>query len=302
MTQRVPFAACRRVDLPGTWLRPMRSRQGRDYRVFVAVPAVPPPAAGYPAIVMLDANAAFATLAEAVRLRSLRPGVSGVAPAVVIGIGYPTDEPFDMAGRTLDYTPPGKVARMPPRPDGTAWPPTGGADTFLDFVADEVLPAIGRELPLDPARRALFGHSFGGLCTLYALFTRPALFRTYAAASPSIWFNDGAVLAYAQGFAAAATPLDIDLLITIGGCEQEPTTVEIAGADLAGRTAWKRGNRMVGNARELAARLTPLAARGLRTHFVEFPDEDHVSVLPAAISRAVTLALGRPLRDERGPR
>ncbi|RAI34503.1 alpha/beta hydrolase, partial [Rhodoplanes roseus] len=250
-------------------------------------------------IVLTDANAAFATMAEAVGLRARRPDVTGVVPAVVVGLGYPTDEPLDLVRRTYDYTPlPRGPSEMPPRPDGSAWPPVGGADAFLDFIEADVIPAIGDEFPLDPARRTLFGHSFGGLFSLYALFTRPGLFRTHVAASPSIWFADGVILAHERDFVEALPErgADLSLLITMGGCEQEPTTVEIDGADAAVRASWKRRNRMIDNAREMAARLAPLAGRGLAADYVEFPDEDHVSVVPAAISRAVTLALGRPLR------
>lgn len=286
--------------LPHTQVLALRPRGGLEHRVFVARPhGKPPSSAGYPLIVITDANAAFATVSEAVGLRSRRAEVTGVVPAVVVGLGYPTDEPLDLVRRTYDYTPaPRGPLAMPPRPDGAAWPPVGGADAFLDFIEADVLPAIGRDFPLDPVRRTLFGHSFGGLFTLYTLFTRPGLFRTHVAASPSIWFADRVILAHERDFVAALRPdADLRLLITMGGCEQEPTTVERDGADADTRAAWKRRNRMVDNAREMAGRLAPLAGRGLAVDYVEFPDEDHVSVVPAAISRAVTLALGRPLRS-----
>ncbi|WP_210207701.1 alpha/beta hydrolase, partial [Rhodoplanes elegans] len=286
--------------LPHTQVLAMRSRDGLEHRVFVARPhGKPPSPAGWPLIVLTDANAAFATFAEVVALRSRRTEVTGVVPAVVVGLGYPTDEPLDLVRRTFDYTPaPRGPLTMPPRPDDSAWPPVGGADAFLDFVAGDVLPAIGRDFPLDPVRRTLFGHSFGGLFTLYTLFTRPGLFRTYVAASPSIWFADRVVLSHERDFVAALRPgNDLRLLITMGGCEQEPTAVEIDGTDVEVRAAWKRRNRMVDNAREMAARLAPLAGCGLTVDYVEFRDEDHVSVVPAAIARAVTLALGRPLRS-----
>ncbi|MFD2183336.1 alpha/beta hydrolase [Rhodoplanes azumiensis] len=286
--------------LPHTRVETMRSRDGLEHRVYVARPhGKPPSPAGYPLILITDANAAFATVAEAVSLRSRRTEVTGVVPAAVVGLGYPIDEPLDLVRRTFDYTPaPRGPLTMPPRPDGSGWPPVGGADRFLDFIEADVLPAIGRDVPLDPTRRTLFGHSFGGLFTLYALFTRPGLFRTCVAASPSIWFADRVILAHERDFVAALRPdADLRLLITMGGCEQEPTTVECDAVDADTRIAWKQRNRMVDNAREMAARLAPLAGRGLTVDYVEFPDEDHVSVVPAAISRAVTLALGRPLRS-----
>jgi predicted alpha/beta superfamily hydrolase len=49
---------------------------------------------------------------------------------------------------------------------------------------------------------------------------------------------------------------------------------------------------MVENAQQMAALLT---ATHIQTEFVEFPDEDHFSVVPAALGRAVPFSLGDEL-------
>jgi uncharacterized protein len=194
--------------------------------------------------------------------------------------------------RTYDCTPPAAVLKLPPRLDGTSWPRTGGADAFLDFITQDLKPTIEREFPIDAGRQALFGHSFGGLFTLHALFTRPHLFDSYIAASPSIWWNECFVLDEERAFSAVRDrPRNLDVLITVGGCEQELVPAEASGVDRAWRAEWKRQNRMVDNARELAARLARLAEQDVRVAFQEFAGEDHVSVIPAAISRAVGFAL-----------
>jgi hypothetical protein len=109
------------VALPGTERHVLRaSATQREYHIMVSRPIGNPPSpSGYPVIYMLDANAAFATMAEAVGLRSRRPEVTGIVPSVVVGIGYATDEPFDPVARTYDCTPPAAVLKLPPRPDGT---------------------------------------------------------------------------------------------------------------------------------------------------------------------------------------
>lgn len=292
---RTPYPT---VTLPATEQRELTARRsGRAYRLMIAHPAGPPPsAAGYPVIYLLDGNAAFGTMTEAVRLRSRRPEATGIASAVVVGIGYPTDEPLDLERRTYDLTPPAERHALGPRPDGSIWPETGGANEFLDVIADEMKPIIARDFAIDPDRQTLFGHSLGGLLVLHALFTRPAMFQTYVAASPSIWWNDRAILreedAFTKAIAAKALQPAIDVLITVGGREQGLTPPEAGGDSREMRAAWKQRNRMVDNARELASRLSTLAGHGLRAALTEFEDEDHVSVIPAAISRAVTVALG----------
>jgi predicted alpha/beta superfamily hydrolase len=237
-------AAASAVALPGTERRVLHARATRrEYHIMISRPVGNPPSpSGYPVIYMLDANAAFATMAEAVGLRSRRPEVTGIVPSVVVGIGYATDEPFDPVARTYDCTPPAAVLKLPPRPDGTSWPRTGGADAFLDFITQDLKPAIEREWPIDADRQALFGHSFGGLFTLHALFTRPHMFQSYIAASPSIWWNECFVLDEERAFSAAVRdrPRNLDVLITVGGCEQELVPAEASGVDRAWRAEWKR--------------------------------------------------------------
>ena len=271
----------------------MRSRSGAEFRIFVARPLLPPPPAGYPVIYMLDGNAAFGTMTEAVRLQSARPQATGVEPAIVVGIGYPTDLPLDLERRTFDYTPDVDRTALSPRPDGSPWPPTGGAAAFLDFIEDELKPMISAELPVDPRRQALFGHSFGGLFTLYALFKKPHAFRTYIAGSPSIWFGDRAILAAERDLPALLRDgaADLRVMIAVGALEQTLSPGEQQAPAGARRAAWIEKNRMVDNARELAGRLERLSPRGVRVAYEEFPGENHVSVIPALISRALRFAL-----------
>lgn len=271
----------------------MRSRSGAEFRIFISKPSVPTPARGFPVVYCLDANAAFATFADALALQSARPEATGVDAAVIVGIGYPTEVPLDPVRRTFDYTPDVDRTRLAPRPDKTAWPPTGGAAAFLAFIEGELKPAIAAEFSIDAARQALFGHSFGGLFALYALFHRPHAFRSFIAASPSIWFGGGAILESERAFSAALGERrrDVRVMIAVGALEQTLSAREAARADGAERAQWLAQNGMVDNARAMADRLGALASRGVTATYAEFPGETHVSVLPAVISRALRFAL-----------
>jgi predicted alpha/beta superfamily hydrolase len=68
----------------------------------------------------------------------------------------------------------------------------GGADKFLSFFRSELIPFIDHKYP-SSHKNLLFGHSYGGLFTLYTLFTQPDLFQSYIASDPSLWWNDGYV-------------------------------------------------------------------------------------------------------------
>lgn len=273
----------------------MRSRTGAEFRIFVAYPHAPPPASGYPVVYVLDANATFGTVTEAVRLQSARPEATGVTPAVVVGIGYPTDLPLDPVRRTFDYTPKVDPFALGSRPDGSDWPSTGGADAFLDFIEDELKPAVVGMTPIDLHRQALFGHSFGGLFTLYTLFRRPEAFQTFVAGSPSIWFGNGAILSAEKEFSSNLETVESSrsVLIAVGGLEQTPPSVRDGAKqrEFEARASWIVRNRMVDNAKEMAGRLESLSGRGLRVRYEEFPGENHVSVIPPLVSRALRFAL-----------
>lgn len=67
--------------------------------------------------------------------------------------------------------------------------PQGGSDKFLDFFEKELIPYVDQNYRTQPFK-ILSGHSFGGLFTVYALYTRPDLFQAHFAFSPSLqWAN-----------------------------------------------------------------------------------------------------------------
>lgn len=129
----------------------------------------------YPVLVVLDAEDQFRPAVASARFLASR----GAVPDLII-VGIPNGK-----DRTHDLTP-----RLVGR-DSAKYATAGGADAFVAFIGDEVLPWVDaryRTLPL----RALSGHSFGGLFALHVAATRPSLFRVTLALSPSLWWSDSA--------------------------------------------------------------------------------------------------------------
>jgi predicted alpha/beta superfamily hydrolase len=276
--------------IPGASVRELRSRAGRDYRIFIWHPPAEQATGKLPVVYLLDGNGTFPIAAAATALQSRRPERTGVGPAIIVGVGYPIASWLDAERRTFDYTPVLPQSRLPPRPDDAPWSATGGADYFLDFLEHELRPGIEREFNVDRDQTSLFGHSFGGLFVLHALFSRPSMFRNYMAASPSIWFAGAQLIEQGTAF-TAAKPLHPPrrLLVTVGSLEQSADAERAIGLD--GHESWIRRNKMVENASELARALSTADAAALEVTFNEFADENHASVLPAAISRALRFAL-----------
>ncbi|GIP22116.1 alpha/beta hydrolase [Paenibacillus sp. J22TS3] len=241
----------------------MTSGKQLEYRIMISIPADEPPPDGYAVIYALDGDAVFQTLVETVRLQTRKP--KGFGPILVVGIGYPSKEPFDADRRCRDFTMQTGNASLPVRPDGSPWPPHGEAEDFLDFLEHELKPAISQEWPVDPSRQAIVGHSLGGLFTLHALFTRTHLFTHYVAGSPSTWWAENLLFKELDSFTEVwKGECPVHLLLTIGA-DELPDMLE--------------------GAEQVAQRLRPFSGKGVRMEWVKFADENHVSVLPSALGR-----------------
>ena len=166
---------------------------GRTYRIFVFQPAAPPPPEGYPVVVVTDGNLNFPIAATMAAAFSLRGG----KPALVVGVGYPADDPLaPMHLRNRDLTPATPLSRIRQAP---GLPPPkladyGGADLFRRFLIEELRTAIAADWPVNADDQTLYGHSLGGLFVLETLFAHPASFRGFVASSPSIWWNHRGLL------------------------------------------------------------------------------------------------------------
>ena len=184
---------------------------GRRYRIFRAVPQAQAPADGFPALYLLDGNASFDLLTADLLARC--------PDLLIVGIGYDTAHKFDVEHRSLDYTPP-KVAGAGPYADpdrkGRLY---GGADAFLEVLVSALRHAAEEGIAVDPRRRDLAGHSFGGLFCLYALYQKPDAFSGYAPISPSVWWMPEALKAMEDRLDVSGRP-PVRLFIALGDREQ----------------------------------------------------------------------------------
>lgn len=266
---------------------------GAPWRIFLQRPAGDPPAGGWPVLYLLDANAVMGIAADIMRVQSGFPLGTGIRPAVLVGIGYPTDGAYDSVRRSWDYSPPpGRT--YPPHAPGGPEVRTGGAESFLRFIEDTLKPWVAAQLPVDGANQAIFGHSFGGLFVLHTLFNHPTVFRSWVAASPSIWWEDAVVLRSERRY--AGLPPDQRpagrLLLSVGGYEQHPAPFQARVPEAAAMAARAARSRLEDHTRELAGRLNALPHPNLTAGFEVYPGETHMSVLPTALNHAIRFAFG----------
>ncbi|KAE8149858.1 Alpha/Beta hydrolase protein [Aspergillus avenaceus] len=240
------------------------------------------------AIYLVDGNAMFLSATEVIRRRAaFRPEETGT---IAIGIGYPLTNSVYDSRRAFDLTPPSDHYTPPKGPDGTPFPEEhGGADDFLPFIEQVVRPFIGSLFPnVDIKRNALFGHSYGGLFVLNALFTRPRAFDVYLAASPSIWWNDKFILSRASRFIQEPNMgTESALRLSYGSREEHPVRHPAESLEKYERRVQMAAlRRMAGNCDDLYLQLED-SQRLRRIEKKEYIDEDHGSVISPTLSGGI---------------
>jgi hypothetical protein len=256
-----------------------RSSGRPPWRIFLRRPDGPAPAAGWPALFLLDANAVMGIAADALRVQAAFPGETGIRDGVLVGIGYPTEAAYDDRRRAFDLTPPPEKGR------------TGGAEGFLRFIEEELQPFVAQQVPLDRSRQGVFGHSLGGLCVVWSLLARPRAFTHWVAISPSLQFDAELIGQAAQRFAAlpAAERGQARVLLGAGEFEERLAPFQAAAGDAAMRRESIGRLRIPARAREMADRLRDL---GIAARFEPISGETHFSEIPVAVNRALRFVLG----------
>ena len=171
-------------------LRQFQSRflpEARDIEVYLPEAYTNEPARHFPVFYLHDGQNLFdgrtsyitdhTWRAQSAADRLTRQGF--IEPVILVGINNTG------LRRMAEYTP-----TRDPRLGG------GDGDLYGRLLVEELKPCIDREfrtLP-DVANTALGGSSLGGLISLYLGFTYPEIFSKLAVISPSVWWNERAIL------------------------------------------------------------------------------------------------------------
>lgn len=240
------------------------SSNGRRYRAWVATPARKVPGQLRPVLYVNDGNMGFGQVVECTRLMAF----SGeIPPVIVVGIGYPDITAAEgMVMRNYELTPTVDDAYIertvaqgsPVGPEGLA-----GAPGYLQFIRDELAPAVEDLYGGDPNDRALFGYSLGGLFTSWALLQDRPGFQRFIAGSPSFWWDNRTI--FQMEAARAEGPRSLPARVFISAGENE----ELPGGNLP---AWAG---MVSNALQFAGKLASRKYEGLEVEYQLIPRVGH---------------------------
>lgn len=133
----------------------------------------------YPILYVLDGSELFKLASSAVTFLTNR----GFMPeTIVVGIN-------NEKNRIRDLT-----------PTKTDWSPTGGgAENFLSFLTEELMPEIEKTYNTQP-HKTIYGSSLGGLFVMYVLYNHPEKFDNYIAISPSLYHDKGLLFNHALSY------------------------------------------------------------------------------------------------------
>ena len=153
---------------------------GMDRPILIAPPAGYERGSDkYPVLYVLDGRVHFLHAAATTRFLAQ----NGLIPAMIV-VAIPNVAP----GRDHDFTPTHEKGRQV----------GGGAEKFLEFMRTELFPYMEKNYRTTPYR-VLFGHSLGGMFSLYTLYSYPDMFDSHIAASPYVMYDNNHVLNLISG-------------------------------------------------------------------------------------------------------
>jgi uncharacterized protein len=180
-----------------------------------------------------------------------------IQPMIVVGV--------ENTERRRDLVGPSQIAE-----DLIIAPHAGGADRFREFLRYELLPQVAARYRTTSAS-TLIGESFAGLFVVETLLVAPDLFDTYIAVSPSLWWNQQALVRGAPARLAATTVRGRRLFLA--------TADELA---------------MQQSATLLTAALRAVPPTTVSWQYLPLPEEHHNTVFPLATLRALRALFAMP--------
>lgn len=196
----------------------------------------------YPVIYLLDGSADedFIHISGLVQFNSFE-WVNRVPKSIVVGIAT--------VDRRRDYT--------------------GGSAKFIAFIEKELQPFIQKRFKTTSSK-TIIGQSLGGLLATEILLTKPNLFNRYIIVSPSLWWNNAALLETPVTNWATSNSDSLRVYIAVGK---------------EGLTPGKNPRVMEVDANLLYEKLKALSPR-MQCYLDYLPAENHATILHQAVNNA----------------
>lgn len=156
----------------------------------------------YPVLYVLDGDVAFGMASSIARYLQIGDNIPEL---IIVGIGYGGLDKAEGEKRRRDYRP----------------TPTGGAENFLNFLNEQLIPYIDSKYRTIPDDRIVNGYSIGGLFALYTLFSKPETFNRYIIGSPSLTWDNYSIYNYEENSPDKIGEMKLSVFISVGSEESD---------------------------------------------------------------------------------
>jgi hypothetical protein len=209
----------------------------------------------YPVLYLIDGGL-DQDLLHIVGLLQIGMANGTMVPTILVGVES-TERKRDLTGPTQN-TEDLKIA-----------PVVGKSATYRTFLETEVLPFIARTYR-ENGKRGIIGESLAGLFVIETFLTQPTLFDSYLAVSPSLWWNDQALV---KSAAPKLKALDASARTLYVAVEEESLGYGV---------------------KDLKAVLKKSAPKSLKWQVDAFPNETHGTVFHPAALKGLRWAYAPP--------
>jgi uncharacterized protein len=209
-------SATKRVSLENTEQFTITSKYvpGENYVIQVALPVnYLSYDYSFPVLYVLDGDKSFGMTMD---IANWLMWFSEIRDIIVVGISYGQGVDAWWEKRERDYTHSTDSANARYSAKGT-----GGADNFLLFMKNELIPVINQKYKTLPGKNGLMGISYGGMLTSYALFAQPDLFNGYIIIGPTLIWNNRSILRMENNYAASHTSMHKSIYIAYGSLDNK---------------------------------------------------------------------------------
>jgi predicted alpha/beta superfamily hydrolase len=252
---------------------------GRDYQLYISFPYgySNSDTVSYPVLYVLDGGAVafFETMDLAHRYLGYNNGIEKV---ILVGIESGIDGISWHINRVFDYTPSADTVvernadKERSQPKGTFR--SGGAVKFLECLKSEIIPFVDKHYKTTNDR-GITGHSLGGLFAAWCFINSQGFFTRYGINSPVLSWNKEEILNQAiEKFKENKT------------WNVPPTKVFISAGGLEGPLILPT---MIKFSTHLESKNYPT----IDLTWKIFDDETHLSVVPAMMSRTISVLYGK---------
>jgi len=236
----------------------------QTYTIQIALPqGYSKSSASFPVIFLLDSDKSFGMARDIIDFLIWSREIEKV---IIVGISYGNEDWWQ--SRSRDYT---------PWKDNTKiwgdFPLAGGADNFLEFLKDELIPFVDLNYRTKKTERAIAGLSIGGLFVSYTMIKATQLFNRYLMSGSALIWDAKHIFMIEEEYAKSHNALPIQLYSAVGELDEKDNIIE----------PW----------REFHSIIKSRKYQGLEAKTEIILGEGHISSWPIAFTKGMIYLFGR---------